>query len=261
MKKKQFVYLILLQILFTEGCVQQPIEGGLSVPQNSDRAHQSAKIHTELAAEYFHRGQLEVAIEEVTEALRASSNYAPAYNMLGLINMTLNDDVKAQSSFERALKISPKDSEIHNNYGWFLCQRFPDRINQAIQHFMTATKDSLYSTPEKSYTNAGICELKRENYSAATTFFQQALTVQTNYPSALIGLIEIDFRKGNLQEAKSKLSRHMQRAPLTPEGLWLAIQIERALGDRLAEDSYIHQLQKHFPDSKEATAVRRSAFK
>lgn len=261
MKKKQILYLILLQTLFLEGCVQQPIEGGLSVQQDSDRARQSAKIHTELAAEYFYRGQLEVAIEEVTEALKANSNYAPAYNMLGLINMTLNDNIKAQSNFEQALKISPKNSEIHNNYGWFLCQRFPDRIDQAIQHFMIATKDSLYSTPEKSYTNAGVCELKRENYPAAITFFQQALTILPNYPSALVGLIEIDFRKGDLQEAKSKLSRHMQRAPLTPESLWLAIQIERALGDRLAEDSYIHQLQKHFPDSKEATAVRRSAFK
>ena len=36
-----------------------------------------------------------VALEEVTEALKAQSDYALAYNVLGLINMTLNENSKA----------------------------------------------------------------------------------------------------------------------------------------------------------------------
>ena len=261
MKKIPLVFFTLLHLLWLGGCVQQPIDDGISNQAKSDRAHQSAKIHTELAAEYFNRGQLDVAIEEVTEALKAQSNYAPAYNVLGLINMTLNENSKALDSFEKATRIAPRNSEIHNNYGWFLCQRFAQRMDQAIDHFMIAAKDPLYPTPEMSFTNAGICELKRQKYNEAQIFFQRALSIQSNYSPALIGLMDIDFQRGNLADAKSKLVLFLQNNTSTPESLLLAIQIEQAMGDQLAADSYIFQLQKYFPDSKEAVAVREGKIR
>lgn len=250
-----WIYSLLLVIWFG-GCVQQPIEGGLLVQDNSARAFQSAKIHTELAAEYFYRGQVDVAIEEITEALKAQSNYAPAYNVLGLINMTLNDDKKALESFERGLRISPKNSEIHNNFGWFLCQRVPARMDGAINHFLIAAKDPLYLTPEMSYSNAGICEIKRQNYNEARSYFNKALSLQPGYLPAAIGLIDLDLQSGFLAEAKTKLLLMLQNNAPTPEILLIAIKIEHAMGNQLAADSYSYQLQKHFPESKEAAAIR-----
>ncbi|MBP6056915.1 MAG: type IV pilus biogenesis/stability protein PilW [Nitrosomonas sp.] len=261
MKRIPLVFYILLCSLWLNACVQQPIDEGMSSQARSDRAYQSAKIHTELAAEYFNRGQLEVAIEEVTEALQAQSNYAPAHNVLGLINMTLNDDSKALNNFEQAIRLAPKNSEIHNNYGWFLCQRFAQRTDQAINHFMIAAQDPLYPTPEMSLTNAGICELKRQKYNEAQLFFQRALSIQPNYSPASIGLVDIDFQRGNLAEAKSRLVLFLQNNTSTPESLLLAIRIEQAIGDQSAADSYIFQLQKYFPDSKEAAAVREGKIK
>lgn len=241
--------------------MQQPIDNGMSVQANAERAFQSAKIHTELAAEYFHRGQLDVALEEVTEALKAQSDYALAYNVLGLINMTLNENSKALDNFEQAIGKAPKNPEIHNNYGWFLCQRFPQRMDQAISHFMTAAIDPLYSTPEMSYTNAGICEIKRQKYNEGQIFFQKALSIQPNYSPALIGLIDTDFQRGNLIDAQSKLALFQKTNSPTPESLILAIKIEQALGNQLAVDSYIFQLQKHFPESKEAAAIREGKIR
>ncbi|MBS0587910.1 MAG: type IV pilus biogenesis/stability protein PilW [Proteobacteria bacterium] len=227
----------------------------------SDRALQSAKIHTELAAEYYYRGQLDVAIEEVNEALKAQSNYALAYNVLGLINMALNENSKALENFERAVRLAPRNSEIRNNYGWFLCQRFSQRMDQAIEHFMTAAKDPLYATPEMSYANAGICETKRRNYTEARLLFQKALSLQSNYSPAIIGLIDMDFQRGNLAEAKSKLAQFSQNNPPTAESLLMAIKIEQAMGNQLAVDSYIFQLQKHFPESKEMALIREGTVK
>ena len=248
-------------ILGLGACVQQPIYNGMSVQANAERAFQSAKIHTELAAEYFHRGQLDVALEEVTEALKAQSDYALAYNVLGLINMTLNENSKALDNFEQAIRKAPKNPEIHNNYGWFLCQRFPQRMDQAISHFMTAAIDPLYSTPEMSYTNAGICEIKRQKYNEGQQFFQKALSIQPNYSPALIGLIDTDFQRGNLTEAQSKLALFQKNNSPTPESLILAIKIEQAMGNQLAVGSYIFQLQKHFPESKEAAVIREGKIR
>jgi len=261
MKKNLSIFFILLHFLWLEGCVQQPIENGVLAQTDSDRAFQSAKIHTELAAEYFYRGQLEVALEEVTEALNAQSTYALAYNVLGLINMALNENSKALDNFEHAIRLAPRNPEIHNNYGWFLCQRYPQSMDQAINHFMTAARDPLYSTPEMAYTNAGICEIKRQKYNEGQVFFQRALSIQPNYSPALIGLIDIDFQRGNLIDAQFKLVQFLQNNSPTPESLLLAIEIEQEMGNQLAVDSYIFQLQKHFPESKEAAAIREGKIR
>lgn len=259
MKKISSGFFLVLLIILLIGCVQT---GETKLTQEQKRKHeqQSAKLHTELAAEYYHRGQYDVAIEEVEDAFKAVSNYAPAFNMLGLINMSLHADEKARENFEKALNISSNDSEIHNNYGWFLCQRMPEKMDQAIGHFMTAVSDPLYKTPEISYTNAGICELKRNNFTAAKDYFNKALSMSTAYSPALLGLVEVDFDSGDLREAKSKLSHYMRHSTQTPESLWLAVKIERKIGDRYAEESYAYQLMKRFPNSKEVSALREGRY-
>ena len=75
------------------------------------------------------------------------------------------------------------------------CQR---QMDQAMKHFMTALKDSLYSTPEMANTNAGTCELSRGSYKSAERFFQRALVLKPSYSQALIGMAETHFMSGNL---------------------------------------------------------------
>lgn len=252
---------MLTYVLLVNGCAQQSVQGDLTAEQHQKRLQQSAKIHTELAAEYYSRGQFGIAIEEITEALQADTSYAPAHNVLGLVYMALRENGMAQKNFEKALALAPNDPETHNSYGWFLCQRVPEQMDKAIDHFLVAIRDRLYLTPEKSFTNAGICEIKRGDNAAASEYFRRALSIQSTYSPAQIGLIEVDFRNGNVKGAKSKLSNYMRRSKPTPEGLWLAIQIEREMGDRYAADSYKFQLQKYFPNSKEAEALREDRFK
>ncbi len=258
----QFVRIaVFIVVSLLAACAHPPVDEEALNAEKLERALQSAKVHTELAGEYFNRGQWDVALEEIDEALKAQPDYAPAYNVLGLVNMALNEDGKAMNNFEQAVRLAPKNAEIHNNYGWFLCQRLPERMDQAINYYLMAAKDPLYPTPEMAYTNAGLCELKRSRYDEARLFFHKALSIQSNYPSALIGLINVEFQRGNLSNARSKLTQFLQHNPSTPDGLLLALQIEQAAGDQRAADSYLFQLQKYFPDSKEAIAVREGRIR
>ena len=45
-----------------------------------------------------------------------------------------------------------------------------------------------------------------------------------------------------------------------PEALWLAVRIERKLGDAASAASYAQQLRKNFPNSKEAQALSAGRF-
>lgn len=218
--------------------------------QTDSRAQTSAKLHTELAASYYERMQLGVALGEIDKALLANRNYAPAYNMRGLIRMDLREYKEAEADFQQSLRLDKDDSETHNNYGWFLCQHGKEM--ESVPHFMAALKNPLYRTPERAYLNAGLCSKKAGNSKDAEEFLQRALTIQPGMLQALLGMAELSFAKGDYNTAKKHFAKFSEKSDsLTAEQLWLAVRIERKVGDRNSEASYAVQLRKQFPDARE----------
>ena len=108
---------LLFCLIYLSGCAHAPAVDKSTPEELKQKALQSAVVHTELAGQYYQRGQYRVAIEEANIALKSKSDYASAYNMLGLIYMDLQEDAHAEDNFERALKIAGSDPDIHNNYG------------------------------------------------------------------------------------------------------------------------------------------------
>src|SRR5262252_9336386 len=149
---------------------QQP-----SVPTAAD-AQTRARVHTELASSYFELGNYAVALQESNEALKSDPNYAPALNVQGLVYMELRDDRAAEASFQRALRITPLDSDTNNNYGWFLCNR--KREQESIKYFLAALRNPLYPSPDRSWVNAGLCARQLNDLKSAEEYFQQALKVR-----------------------------------------------------------------------------------
>lgn len=214
----------------------------------------SARLHTELAANYYSRQQYGVALDEVGLALRAMPGYGPAHNVQGLVYMELKEDAKAAQSFEHALRLDPNDSDANNNYGWFLCQR--GEPAKSLSYFAVAQRNPLYSTPQKSMVNAGICARKMNDFTAAENYFRQALTVNPNEGQALYNLADLSFQRGNLEESRGYLGRYMRSASPSAEALWLGVRTERRLGDRNVAASYGAQLCRRFPDSRECGALK-----
>ena len=87
-------------------------------PQQPASPQIRAQLHTELASGYYERGQMDVALDELNHAVALQPDYAPAYNVYGLVYATIGEDAKAEQSFARALQLAPGDSEIHQNWGW-----------------------------------------------------------------------------------------------------------------------------------------------
>jgi type IV pilus assembly protein PilF len=239
------------------GCATEPeapplkpavVTTGQEAPQR-----ERARIHTELAAEYYGLGNMSVALEEVKLALSADAAYAPAHGVAGLVYAALKEDGLAEESFQRALRLSPNDHDINHNYGWFLCQR--GREKDAIGYFLAAVRNPFYRTPERSYVNAGICARRSGDLAAAENYFRQALAVRPNLPAALFQLADLAYARGDYPGAMALLERLTQLAQPTPEVLWLGVRLGRRLGDRNAEASYALQLRRNFPESKEARAL------
>ena len=242
----------------TTGGMDTGVQPTTDTTGNESAARTRARIHAELAAGYFDLGNLGVALEEVTIAQQADPSYATVYNVAGLIYAALKDDRRAEDNFNRALKLNPADPDTNHNYGGFLCQR--KREVEGIKYLLAAVQNPLYQTPERSLANAGICARRRGDDAAAQEFFLRALTVRPNHALSLLQMAELSFAANNYGAAQGYLRRFAQVSSAGPDVLWLALRVERKLGNTLAEASYAQQLRKNFPESKEAAALQAGRF-
>jgi type IV pilus assembly protein PilF len=107
------------------GCVApQPdltVDTGTAAGEQGEPRNR-AKLHTELAALYFSRRNMAVALEELRIALASDPTYAPTHGMFGLVYMELRENRLAEQSFQNGLRLSPQDPDLNHNYAWFLCQ-------------------------------------------------------------------------------------------------------------------------------------------
>ena len=266
MLKSTVCIVLLLACGALAGCAQSPpatgsqantVETGTMTGEATDPRNR-ARIHTELASAYFERGNMGVALEELRIAVEADPNYASAYNVLGLVHMELRESAVAQQHFERALRLSPNDPDINNNYGWFLCQN--GREEQSINYFLAALKNPLYSTPARSYVNAGLCSMKKNNERDAFEYFQRALRSEPDNLQALLNLASIQYKRGQIESARTYIGRFNKLVEPTAESLWLALRIERKLGDKSAETALATQLRRRYSGSAEYQSMVQGKF-
>ena len=237
---------------------REPVMESVSITGEPGDARNRARVHAELAALYFNRGNMAVALEELRIAASADSEYPLTYSLFGLVYMELREPQLAQQNFERGLRLAPTDPDINHNYGWFLCQT--GRENESVKYFMQAIRNPLYVTPWRSYSAAGSCSLRKNNLKEAEEFFQRALAQMPDDPASLLQLGQVRYRQGGLEEARRLVGRFNRLVEPTAESLWLGLRVERKLGERLAETSYANQLRRRFAASREYQHLQRGEY-
>lgn len=264
-QKRSWLVPLVLTASLLAGCNSNPPrETGASAsePESmaaiSGDARKSARIHTELGALYFQEGNLAVALEELRVATSADSSYAPAYNVRGLVHMDLRENDEAERDFRQALSLAGNDPEINNNYGWFLCQTGRER--QSLAYFTAAVKNPLYPTPERAYLNAGRCSEKINDLAGAEAFYQKALRFSRDNTQAKLAMAGLQYKQGNLDEAYRQVQEVHRLNEPNAESLWLAVRLARKLGNRTEEASYMAQLRRRFPSSRETQAMLKGDF-
>jgi type IV pilus assembly protein PilF len=252
--------ILVVGLLALGGCVvdkSPTVETGQIIGEVGD-ARNRARVHTDLGAAYFERGSMAIALDELRIATAADPSYPPAHGMLGLVYMELKENQLAEASFERAIRLSPQDPDINHNYGWFLCNSA--REKESIKYFSQALRNPLYPSPYRSHSAAGVCSLKAGNVKDAEEFFLRALRLEPDDGASLIKLGEIRYRQGQMVEARRLVSRYNKLITPNAESLWLALRVERKLGERVAEQSYANQLRRRFPNSDEYRLLQRGQY-
>jgi type IV pilus assembly protein PilF len=235
------------------------IPGSQSViPQSAEESDERrrARIRLELAAGYYQQGNYNVALEELRVALTLDPVYPAAFGILGLIYMDLGDRPKADESFQRALRLAPRDADLNNNYGWYLCQT--GRAKESIGFFNLALEDRLYTTPAKPLHNAGICSLRANDLANAEAYFRRAFQVEPANPVTNYQLALLNLNKNQFDQARFYAKRLLDNFDANSQTLYLAVCVETKAGNSSAAASLAQQLRRRFSASPEATRLQNN---
>jgi type IV pilus assembly protein PilF len=243
----------------TTGLVGSGADSSTSAVTDTDENNRRrARLRMELAAGYFAHGQNSVALEELKQVLAIDPGYADAYNLRGLVYMRLEDAAQAEDSFRRAVAINPRDANTRHNYGWLLCQQ--NRYGDAAQQFAAALAVPSYGDRAKTLMTQGVCELKAGQRAQAERSLLQAYELDAGNPVTGFNLASVLAQREEWSRAQFYVRRVNNSPSATAETLWLGIKIERKLNNREAVAQLGGQLQRRFPQSREATAYERGNF-
>ena len=226
---------------------QSTTESGPVKDNTMADSRRRAEVHAALAGEYYARGNHAVALAETRLALKDDPSYFPAYNMQALIFMELREDVAAREAFDQALRLSPNNPEVLNNFGWFLCLR--NESPRGLEMMLRAANDTLYQSPEKALLSAGLCYRRLGRNAEAEESLRRAVLVRPDLIGALYNLALLTFERGAVKDSEIYLLRYMRIATPSLEALVLGVKIARANGERATEDSFMQQLRRRFPDA------------
>ncbi|QEA13984.1 type IV pilus biogenesis/stability protein PilW [Comamonas flocculans] len=254
--------LLAAALALLQACASAPAPGSdaeaLAATAPSTDARHRAHIRLELAANYLQMGKPEVALEETAQALAADPGYSEAYQLRGLVYMALQDWTKAQTNLQRALELKPADPDVLHNLGWLHCQR--KDYDSADALFQRALATPGYASRVKTWTAQGVCHERAGRFPQARETLLHAYEFDAANPVVGFHLASVMFAQGDAKGAQFYIRRVNNGEFSNAASLWLGIKVERALKDADAMRQLAEQLNRRYPDSREAMALVQGAF-
>lgn len=217
-----------------------------------------ARARTDLAAGYYRNGQLAVALDEARRSALIDPNFAETYGLLGLIYMDMSEQRDAEENFQRALKLDPANSELNNNYGFFLCNTRRER--ESIEYFNRAIRDPLYPTPARANQNAGSCLMRLKDYEAAERYLRRSFEIDAGMAVPKFLLSRLYLATGQVEKATFYYNILAKSVESSAESLWLGLRVARANADLRTETQLANELRQRFPQARETAALARGDF-
>lgn len=233
----------------------------LKTASDATASDKRAAIRLQLAIGYYQGGSYDVALDEIKQALIAKPNFSDAYSVRALIYAAMGEEKLAEENHQRAMALAPRNPELNNNYGHFLCQ--VGRYELGMAQLELALANPMYQSPVLAKVNAGNCATKMKNYDLAERYLLDAVRLDPDMPGIQASLARVYYERRDYQRAGffiNRLKSMMKPEAMSADVLWLAIRVERKLGDKASETALGTQLRRRHPGSPETAAYQRGAF-
>lgn len=239
-------------LVLLTGCISTTT--GVAPPEADDS--DAAELNYQLGARYYRNGNYELARDRLLLSIELDPRNPVAYTALALTYEKLDVNRLATETYEKAVKVAPRDFDVQNAYAVYLCRR--GDYAKARKYFDRAIKVPENDNAEIMMTNAGVCMAQKPDYALAESYFREALDRRANYGEALLQMSLLKHQSGDSLTARAFLQRFLASNAPTPDVLFLGVQIEETLGDKRARGEFADQILRDFPDSAEARRLLES---
>jgi type IV pilus assembly protein PilF len=239
------LYLSLVCLL--AGCVNT---GGPVDPLSTDKGRDEARdAYIQLGLGHLQSGSTEKAKEPLRKALEIDSASAEAYSALAVVYQYEMEPELADENYRKAISLSKGDARVLNNYGGFLYEQ--KRYQDAHTQYLNASKDTLYSERSRVFENLGLTALQLGKRAEAKQYFEKALRLNSQRPTALLQMALLSFESKDYVAARSYYAGYSQRARQTAQSLLLGIRLAGVFEDRDQAASLGLQLKRLYPGTPE----------
>jgi type IV pilus assembly protein PilF len=209
----------------------------------------AAEARIELGLGYLDAGNMQKARENLEVAVRYAPDYYRALNSIAYYYQQVDENLLAEKAYKKALGESPRNGNVLNNYGVFLCRL--GQYQKADQYFNRAIEQPFYYQISDSYENAGVCALKGGNTDKAAFYFQRSLDHEPGRLLSSLQLSGLEVAKGEYKQARARLLKIHKEYGYRANSLDLAIQLEKKADNIDLAHRYVQQLKALYPDSKQ----------
>jgi Tfp pilus assembly protein PilF len=212
-----------------------------------------------LGADYFQKGLVAPALEELLKAVELNPKNADAHNLLGLCflrrgaeaeEMSLRAQClkgeelslekqemdghfkKAEEQFREAIRLKPQFSEALNNLA--VVELHFGRYDEAIGHGEQALANIIYREPFEAEGNLGLAYLNKHDYARASKQLRQALFEQPQFCVGRYRLAKVYYEQQDWDRASEELEKVVgDKACPIQEAFHLAGMVALRRQDRL----------------------------
>jgi type IV pilus assembly protein PilF len=188
-----------------------------------------------LGADYFNKGMVEPALEELLKAVELNPQNADAHNLLGLVFLRKGAEAEELSSRNRCLKgedlrLEKQDMDVHfkkaeEQFGKAIALKadFSEarnnlavvmihfgRYDDAVQLEEKALANIVYREPFVAQGNLGLAYLEKHDLARASKALRQALFEQPKFCVGRYRLAKVYYEQRDWEQAAGELEQVTQ---------------------------------------------------
>lgn len=236
--------ILIVAIVVLSACVSEPLPDGFKDSDDFDPVA-AAKNRISLGLTYLQNGNFSQAKFNLDKALQFAPRLADAHFSMAYYYQQVDESELADDAYQKAIAFAPKNPDIANSYGAFLCAK--GDYKEAKKYFLKAVNSSNYISTAETYENLALCSQSQGQIDDALTYLQSAINHQPSRGKSLLLLVELQMQQQQWQAAKDNLRRYEKVARVTPDTLWKSIEIENALNNISLAKGYGDMLVRMYP--------------
>ena len=233
---------IFIVLMLLSGCISQSNQ---HYGQKFDYL-KASKTRVSLGLTYLKNGNFSQAKFNLDKALEFAPRSADANFAMAYYYQNVNELEQAENSYQFAMELEPKNPNIANSYGAFLCQN--GKYEKAKKYFLKAVNTSSYISSAETYENLALCSRSQGQPEDAIQYLRNAVNHQPGRANSLFLLVRSLVEVQQWQEARVMLRRYEKIAQLSPQSLLMAMKIESGTGNDSAAKGYSDMLLNIYPN-------------